>query len=218
MPIPTIDQDPWGEDLNAELVSLNNKANTALANAATAQTAAGNAQALATTANTAAQAASDAAADASNEAAAVATVANAAQADADAAVATANAAAVTAGGAQEAADDAAAAAATATAAADAATAAAAAAASVKAWARDPDQLIVGEITRDSNGAVTAAAVEWPDETPGAFTALVLSSEFPGAVDSYRVTYGNPVTKTYTQPTMTRDATGAVVVLPEIVVT
>lgn len=74
----------------------------------------------------------------------------------------------------------------------------------------PDVLISGAITRNSNGAVTSASVVWPDGTVGTYTADVLSTAFPGAVDSYHITYGSPVTKTYTQPTVTRDAASGVV--------
>lgn len=84
-------------------------------------------------------------------------------------------------------------------------------------ARNPDLIIVGAITRNSNGAATSAAVVWPDGTPGTYTADTLSSAFPGAVDSYHVTYGSPVTMTFTQPAVTRDSTGAVTALPAIVV-
>jgi hypothetical protein len=82
-------------------------------------------------------------------------------------------------------------------------------------ASNPDALIVGTITRDGNGAATAAGVVWPDGTTGDYTALVVSTEFPGAVDSYEVTYGS---QTYTQPTVTRDVNGAVTVRPAITVT
>nr|WP_278101175.1 hypothetical protein [Microbacterium proteolyticum] len=89
--------------------------------------------------------------------------------------------------------------------------------SLTAAAKNPDLLIAGSITRDSNQAVTSAAVVWPDGTPGTFTALVLSTAFPGAVDSYKITYGSPVTKTFTQPTVTRNTAGAVTNVPQIVV-
>lgn len=85
-------------------------------------------------------------------------------------------------------------------------------------ARTPDVLISGTITRDANDAATSAPIKWPDGTAGTYTALVLSSAFPGAVDSYKVTYGSPVTKTYTQPTVTRGASGAATIVPAIVVT
>lgn len=58
---------------------------------------------------------------------------------------------------------------------------------------------------------------WPDGTPGTFTALVLSSAFPGAFDSYSITYGSPATKIYTQPTITRNVAGAATAVPAIVV-
>lgn len=87
-----------------------------------------------------------------------------------------------------------------------------------ALARNPDLIVTGAVTRNANGAATGAAVTWPDGTAGTYTADALSSAFPGAVDGYHVTYGSPATKTYTQPTITRDATtGAAAVVPAIVV-
>ena len=84
-------------------------------------------------------------------------------------------------------------------------------------ARNPDLLIAGTITRNSNGAATSAPVVWPDGSPGTYTATTLSSAFPGAVDAYTITYGSPVTKTFTQPAVTRDANGAVTACPAITV-
>lgn len=88
--------------------------------------------------------------------------------------------------------------------------------SLAAAAKNPDLLIVGNITRDANQAVTSADVVWPDGTPGTFTALTLSTAFPGAVDSYKITYGSPVTKTFTQPAITRNTAGAATTVPQIV--
>lgn len=88
----------------------------------------------------------------------------------------------------------------------------------EALARDPDGIISGSITRDANEAVISASVIWPDGAPGTFTATAVSAAFPGAVDSYTVTYGSPVTRTYTQPLLTRNATGAVIFRPALVVT
>lgn len=88
---------------------------------------------------------------------------------------------------------------------------------LKVWARNLDLLIVGAITRDSNGAATAAPVKWPDGTVGTYAADTLSSAFLGAVDAYHVTYGSPVTRTVTQPAVTRDVSGAVTNLPDLVV-
>lgn len=83
-------------------------------------------------------------------------------------------------------------------------------------ARDPDQIIVGGITRNASDVITSAAVLWPGGVPGTFTTDVIDPS--GAINGYHVTYGSPVTKTFTQPTMTRNAQGAVTVLPQIVVT
>lgn len=85
-------------------------------------------------------------------------------------------------------------------------------------ARNPELLLTGAVTRDANGAATSAAVKWPDGSVGTYTATTLSTAFPGAVDGYKITYGNPVTKTYTQPNVTRNAAGAVTNVPAIVVT
>ena len=71
--------------------------------------------------------------------------------------------------------------------------------------------------RNADQAVTSAAVRWPDGAVGTFTADALSTAFPGAVDGYHITYGNPATKTYTQPTITRNAAGAATAVPAIVV-
>lgn len=84
-------------------------------------------------------------------------------------------------------------------------------------AANPDNLIVGSIMRDSNGAATSAPVVWPDGTVGTYTADTVSSAFPGAVDAYHITYGSPATKTYTQPAVTRDASGAVTARPAVTV-
>lgn len=85
-------------------------------------------------------------------------------------------------------------------------------------ARNPDLLIAGTVTRDANGAATSAPVVWPDGNPGTYTADTVSTAFPGAVDGYHITYGSPVTKTFTQPTITRNASGAATAVPAIVVT
>ena len=84
-------------------------------------------------------------------------------------------------------------------------------------AKMPETIISGAITRDANGAATSAPVTWPDGTPGTYTATTLSTAFPGAVDAYQITYGSPATKTYTQPTITRNASGAATNVPAITV-
>jgi hypothetical protein len=84
---------------------------------------------------------------------------------------------------------------------------------LKQAAKDPDLLIVGALTRDSAGRVTSAAVAWPDGTAGTYTALNFDPS--GATNSYSITYGSPASKTYTQPAITRDATGAAITIPPI---
>lgn len=85
-------------------------------------------------------------------------------------------------------------------------------------AGNPDLLIAGAITRDANGAATAAPVVWPDGRPGTYAATTVSTAFPGAVDAYTITYdGTGADLTYTQPAVTRDASGAVTARPAITV-
>lgn len=86
-------------------------------------------------------------------------------------------------------------------------------------AANPDLLTFGTITRDANGAATSAPVTWPDGTTGTYTATTVSTAFPGAVDAYTITYApaGGTTKTYTQPAVTRDTTGAVTNRPALTV-
>jgi hypothetical protein len=58
-------------------------------------------------------------------------------------------------------------------------------------------------------------VQWPDGSPGTLT--ITSRDANGAVLAYNITYGSPVTKTFTQPTITRNANGAATNVPQIVV-
>lgn len=82
-------------------------------------------------------------------------------------------------------------------------------------AKVPDTLIAGAVTRDGSDQVTSAIVAWPDGSPGTFT--VTSRDGSGNVLAYTITYGSPVTKTFTQPTITRNATGSATNVPQIVV-
>jgi hypothetical protein len=84
-----------------------------------------------------------------------------------------------------------------------------------ALAKNPDLLVTGAVTVDGNNLITTAAVVWPDNTPGTMT--ITSRDSLGAVLAYNITYGSPVTKTYTQPTITRNANGAATNVPQIVV-
>lgn len=83
-------------------------------------------------------------------------------------------------------------------------------------AKYPDLLVTGAVTVDGNDLVTSAAVVWPDGSPGTLT--ITSRDSNNAVLAYNITYGSPVTRTYTQPTITRNAGGAATTVPAIVVT
>jgi hypothetical protein len=84
-----------------------------------------------------------------------------------------------------------------------------------ALAKNPDTLIAGAVTLDISDQVVSAVVEWPDGTPGTLT--ITARDSLGSVLSYNVTYGSPVTRTYTQPTITRNSNGAPTNVPQIVV-
>lgn len=72
-------------------------------------------------------------------------------------------------------------------------------------------------TRNSDGAITSAQIEWPDGTTGTYTADALSANFPGATDAWHATYAGSVAKTVTQPAVTRNSEGAVTVQPAITI-
>lgn len=74
-------------------------------------------------------------------------------------------------------------------------------------ARTPEALISGPVTRDANGTPLSAAVIWPDGTAGIFTGV--PSAVLGALDGWSITYGSPLVRTYTQPAVTRNASGAI---------
>jgi len=80
----------------------------------------------------------------------------------------------------------------------------------KLLARDPSQLWDGVVTY-ADGAPTSAAVLWPDGTAGVYTGTA-SVTFPGSIDAYTITHG---TTTYTQPAVTRDASGNITLQPAI---
>lgn len=88
--------------------------------------------------------------------------------------------------------------------------------SLKTWAyTNAFQLV--NANRDFNGAITSALIVWPDGSPGLFTTVDLSTAFPGAIDSWEATHISVVTKTITQPRVTRDANGAVIAQPAITI-
>lgn len=89
-------------------------------------------------------------------------------------------------------------------------------ASLIALAKNPDSIIAGAVTGDP---VTSAAVVWPGGVPGVMTITsrqILGGQ-PAGVLAYNITYGDPVEKTFTQPAITRSATGAATNVPQIVV-
>lgn len=84
-------------------------------------------------------------------------------------------------------------------------------------ARDPGQLFSGSVIVDANGAATSASVVWPDGVVGVYSGTA-STTFPGAVDAYTITRVDTPTKTFTQPAVTRNASGYVTNRPAITIT
>lgn len=86
-----------------------------------------------------------------------------------------------------------------------------------ALARDPEALFAGAVTRNTDNAPTSAVVEWPDGKTGTYSGTA-STEFPGSIDSYAITWAGPVTVTFTQPAVTRNTAGHITNRPPITVT
>jgi len=83
-------------------------------------------------------------------------------------------------------------------------------------AYDLDSLVATVATSDSSGAALTGTVRWPRD--GAAGAFEITRDAGSAVTSYIVTHVlSGVTKTYTQPALTRDASGAVTNRPAITV-
>lgn len=78
---------------------------------------------------------------------------------------------------------------------------------------EPELLMTGQITRNSNGVITSAPVLWSNGDTGTFTATEFDSVTNG-INSYQVTKGSI---TYIQPAITRDSNGFVINRPAIVV-
>ncbi len=84
------------------------------------------------------------------------------------------------------------------------------------WAKTPDTLITGAITRNSASVVTSAQVVWPDGATGVFTTTDIGPM--DTIDAYTITYDDGVTDlTFTQPAITRDVNGAATNIPGMVV-
>lgn len=88
----------------------------------------------------------------------------------------------------------------------------------KALAASPETLTLSAAVYDAlTGALLSATVTWPDGTTGTFTGTP-SADLPGALDGWTITYGSPVIRTYTQPTVTRNSSGDVTARPAVTVT
>ena len=83
-------------------------------------------------------------------------------------------------------------------------------------AANPSMLFSGAVTRDPDGAPTSASIKWPDGTVGVYSGTA-STEFPGAIDAYTVTYAGAPTITITQPSVTRNADGEVTNSPALII-
>lgn len=89
-------------------------------------------------------------------------------------------------------------------------------ASLLSWAYTQSFQLVSS-TRDANSAIVSASIVWPDGVLGVFTTDVASTAFPGAIDAWHATYSSTPSKLITQPTVTRDANGAVLTQPAITI-
>lgn len=88
--------------------------------------------------------------------------------------------------------------------------------SLKAWAKNPDNLVVGSLTY-SSGLLSTAAVVWPDGATGTLT-ITSRQASTNAVTAYTITrVTTSGTQTYTQPTITRDSSGNATTVPQITV-
>lgn len=85
-------------------------------------------------------------------------------------------------------------------------------------ARDPSQLFAGSVTYNADGAPTSAVVQWPGGVTGNYSGTA-SATFPGSINAYTITRVGTPTVTFTQPTVTRNATtGEVTNRPPITIT
>jgi hypothetical protein len=82
------------------------------------------------------------------------------------------------------------------------------------WATGDDYQVLTTV-RNADGVVTSATVRWPDDSPGTLNAVGYNSTF-GVYDSFTITHDLSL-NTVTQPTVTRDANGAVINKPAVVV-
>lgn len=92
----------------------------------------------------------------------------------------------------------------------------AAVARISAWAKIPEAIITGTITRNADNVITSAQVVWPDGATGTFTTTTIGPL--DTIDAYNITYDDGTTTlTFTQPTITRNASGFATTVPAITV-
>ena len=87
---------------------------------------------------------------------------------------------------------------------------------MRVFAKLPDALVVGAITRNEDGLILSAPVVWPDGSEGIFSVDSIGEL--NTSDSYHVTHvDDSGTHTYTQPEIIRDASGIATEIPGIIV-
>jgi hypothetical protein len=101
--------------------------------------------------------------------------------------------------------------------AQAAVAAPMAAHNLPSWALVQNFRLVSDVVRDENDTLLSAVIEWPDDVAGTFTADIVNSEFPGAIDAWHATYAGPPSKLITQTAYVRNANGAIMSMPKITI-
>lgn len=72
-------------------------------------------------------------------------------------------------------------------------------------------------TMDSDGIISSATVKWGDGATGVYSGANKNATFL-EYDSWSVTYVGSVSRTYTQPLVTRDVNGRITNYPDVIVT
>jgi hypothetical protein len=85
-----------------------------------------------------------------------------------------------------------------------------------ALARTPEALFSGSVTVNSDGAPTSSSEKWHDGSTGVYSGTA-SVTWPGAINSYTITKTGTPLLTFTQPTVTRNSSGAITNRPAITV-
>lgn len=85
---------------------------------------------------------------------------------------------------------------------------------LKEWTQGEEYEITAA-TFDADNVITTATVKWPDGSAGTFTTTSKNATWL-AIDAYTITH-TTASKTVTQATVTRDASGNVTVKPALTV-